>query len=239
MDEKGKVAIVTGATGSLGRSVTKDLLDARLRVVSIYKNDKSKEVLLEYLGPRREMLDLIQADVTVESAVMEAFKKVVQTYGRLDVLVNLVGAYLGGHDVQETSVAEWDAMMSVNLRSAFLCCREALPIMIKQNYGKIVNVAARPALEKRYRPKNSAYAVSKAGVLVLTETIAEETKKLNINVNAIVPSTMDTPDNRIKIPQGDFSKWVNPEDVAKVVLHLISDDFKATSGATVQVYGKA
>jgi len=239
MEEKGKVAMVTGATGSLGRSVTKNLLDEGLRVISIYKNDNSQEALLDYLGPLQAMPDLIQCDVTVESVVTETFKKVVQIYGRLDVLVNLVGAYLGGHDVQETSVAEWDAMMSVNLRSAFLCFREALPIMTEQNYGKIVNVAARPALEKRYRPKNSAYAVSKAGILILTETIAEETKKLNININAIVPSTMDTPDNRIKIPQGDFSKWVSPEDVAKVIVHLISDDFKVTSGATIEVYGKA
>jgi len=136
-------------------------------------------------------------------------------------------------------LAVWDAMMSINLRSTFLCCREALPLMIKQNYGKIVNVAARPALEKRYRPRNVAYAVSKAGVIVLTETIAEETKKSDINVNAVVPSTIDSPDNRRNIPQGDFSKWVKPEDLAKVILFLVSDDSKVTSGAAVPVYGKA
>jgi NAD(P)-dependent dehydrogenase (short-subunit alcohol dehydrogenase family) len=239
MEDRDKVAVVTGATGTLGRSVAKRLLGTGMRVVSIFKNEQSQKELLDFLGPHQVMLDLIQTDVTVEKDVRELFMRVAQTYGHLDVLVNMVGGYLGGHDVQDIPVSEWDTMMSLNLRSAFLCCREALPFMIKQNYGKIVNVAARPALEKRYRPRNAAYAVSKAGVLVLTETIAEETKKLGINVNAVVPSTIDTPDNRRNMPQGDFSKWVKPEDVAKVILFLISEDSKVISGAAVPVYGKA
>jgi NAD(P)-dependent dehydrogenase (short-subunit alcohol dehydrogenase family) len=111
--------------------------------------------------------------------------------------------------------------------------------MIKQNYGKIVSVAARPAVEKRWRVKSGAYAISKAGVVALTETIAEEVKKYDINVNCVMPSTIDTPDNRRNFPNSDFSKWVNPEDVAKVILFLVSDDSRVTSGASIPVYGKA
>jgi NAD(P)-dependent dehydrogenase (short-subunit alcohol dehydrogenase family) len=134
---------------------------------------------------------------------------------------------------------EWDYMMGVNLLSTFLCCREALRHMIPRNQGKIVNVSARPAIERRYRTKGAAYAVSKAGVLVLTETIAEEVKARDINVNAVLPSTIDTLDNRNKMPKSDFSRWVPPEEISKVILHLISADAKPTSGAGVLVYGKA
>ncbi len=138
-----------------------------------------------------------------------------------------------------TSLEEWDNMMNVNLRSAFLCCRAVLPIMIERNYGKIVNIAARPALEKRYRARSGAYSVSKAGVLVLTETIAEEVKKLDINVNAVLPSTIDTLENRMKMPQADFSKWVPPAEIATVIMGLVSDCMRPVRGSAVTVYGKA
>jgi NAD(P)-dependent dehydrogenase (short-subunit alcohol dehydrogenase family) len=111
--------------------------------------------------------------------------------------------------------------------------------MLSQNYGKIVNVASRTAIEKRYRSKSGAYAVSKAGIIVLTETIAEEVKKYDINVNCIMPSTIDTPDNRRNFPEADFSKWVKPEQIANVIIFLVSDDSKIISGASLPVYGKA
>jgi NAD(P)-dependent dehydrogenase (short-subunit alcohol dehydrogenase family) len=138
-----------------------------------------------------------------------------------------------------TRETDWDFMMDVNLKSAFLCSRAALSHMIRQNYGKIVSVSSRAAAEKRYRSKGGAYAVSKAGIMVLTEVIAEEAKKYDINVNCIMPSTIDTPDNRRNFPDADFSKWVKPEQVAKVILFLVSDNSKAISGASIPVYGKA
>ena len=100
-------------------------------------------------------------------------------------------------------------------------------------------MSARTAVEKRFRSKSGAYAVSKAGIIVLTETIAEEVKKYDINVNCVVPSTIDTLNNRRGFPDGDFSKWVKPEQIAKVILFLVSDDSKIISGASVPVYGKA
>ena len=127
--------------------------------------------------------------------------------------------------------------MRVNLRSAFLCCRAALLMMIERN-GKIANIAARPALERRFRAKSGACSVSKAGVLVLTETIAEEVKKLDINVNAVLPSTIDTTENRKAMPQADFSKWVSPAEIATVIMGLISDYMRPVSGSAVTVYGK-
>jgi NAD(P)-dependent dehydrogenase (short-subunit alcohol dehydrogenase family) len=111
--------------------------------------------------------------------------------------------------------------------------------MVKQNYGKIMSVSSRTAVENRYRVKDGAYAVSKAGIIVLTETMAEEVKKYDINVNRIMPSTIDTPDNRRTFTDADFSKWVKPEQLAEVILFLVSDESKAISGASIPVYGKA
>jgi NAD(P)-dependent dehydrogenase (short-subunit alcohol dehydrogenase family) len=109
--------------------------------------------------------------------------------------------------------------------------------MIKRNYGKIINISSRPALKGS--SGIGAYAASKAGVLNLTETIADEVKDYEINVNAILPSTIDTPANRRDMPDADFSKWVKPEEIARVIVFLASDNSKPISGAGIPVYGKA
>jgi NAD(P)-dependent dehydrogenase (short-subunit alcohol dehydrogenase family) len=239
MSLSGKVAIVTGATGTLGRVVAKTLLDNGARVVSTYRSEEKQKELGEFVGETSGMLTSVEADVTDEGSVQGLFQKVVDKHGRVDILLNIVGAYKGGNEIANTRESDWDYMMDVNLKSAFLCSKTALASMMKQNYGKIVNVSARTAVEKRFRSKSGAYAVSKAGIIVLTETIAEEVKKYDINVNCIMPSTIDTPDNRRNFPDGDFSKWVKPEQIAKVILFLVSDDSKTISGACLPVYGKA
>jgi NAD(P)-dependent dehydrogenase (short-subunit alcohol dehydrogenase family) len=195
--------------------------------------------LVEYVGELAEKLTGIQADVTNEGSVQALFRRVIEKFDRLDILLNIVGAYRGGSDIADTKESDWNFLMEVNLKSAFLCSKAALPIMIAQDYGRIVNVASRTAAERRLRSKSGAYAVSKAAVVVLTETIAEEVKKYDINVNCVMPSTIDTLDNRRDRPEADFSKWVKPEQVAKVILFLVSEDSKTISGASIPVYGKA
>ncbi len=234
-----KVAVVTGATGALGRVVAKALLDQGVQVVSTYRTTAGELDLESFLGGPKPGLTSVKADVTVEKSVEDLFAKVISDFGRVDMLLNIVGAYAGGEDVAHTKSADWDFMMSVNLKTAFLCSKHALPHMIKQNSGKIVNISARPAVEKKFRARNSAYAVSKAGVAVLTETIAEEVKKFNINVNAVMPGVIDTPDNRAGMPNAETGNWVKPEDICSVIMFLLSDDSKVTSGALVPVYGKA
>lgn len=238
MSLKGKVAIVTGATGGLGRIVAKALLDQGARVVSTHRGEEKLKELSDFVGNSRDMLSSVQTDVTDENSVQALFQQVVSKHGHVDILLNIVGAFKGG-DIVNTKVSDWDLMMNVNLKSAFLCCKAALPYMVKQNYGKIISVSSRTAVEKRFRVKDGAYAVSKVGIIVLTETIAEEFKKYDINVNCIMPSTKDTPDNRHNFPDADFSKWVKPEQVAEVILFLVSDESKAISGASIPVYGKA
>jgi NAD(P)-dependent dehydrogenase (short-subunit alcohol dehydrogenase family) len=234
-----RIAVVTGATGALGRVVTRDLVERGIQVVCPYRHDGSLNELKAILGPLSSSLTAVQGDVSVEEDVKRLFERALSINGRVDILLNIAGAYRGGSELQNTSVDDWDAMMNTNLKSAFLCSRAVLPSMIQNNSGKIVSVAARPAVEKRYRVKSGAYSVSKAGVAVLTETIAEEVRKYDINVNAVMPSTIDSPDNRKNMPQADTSKWVKPEDISRVIMYLISDDSKVTSGALVPVYGKA
>jgi NAD(P)-dependent dehydrogenase (short-subunit alcohol dehydrogenase family) len=239
MSLSGRVAVVTGATGALGRVVTKILLSQGARVVSTYRSEEMQNGLVEYVGELAGTLTGVQADVTNESSVQALFRTVIEKFGRVDILLNLVGAYRGGNDIADTKESDWNFLMEVNLKSAFLCSKAALAPMIAQNYGRIVNVASRTAAERRLRGKGGAYAVSKAAVIVLTETIAEEVKKYDINVNCVMPSTIDTLDNRRDRPDADFSKWVRPEQVAKVILFLVSEDSKAISGASIPVYGKA
>ena len=239
MSLKGKVAIVTGATGALGKVVAKALLDQGARVVSTHRGEERLKELSDFVGSFKNMLVSVQADVTNEDSVQALFQEVISKYGRVDILLNIVGAFRGGAEVVNTKVSDWDFMMNVNLKSAFLCSKAALPHMMKQNYGKIISVSSRTAAEKRYRIKDGAYAVSKAGIIVLTEIIAEEVKKYDINVNCILPSTIDTPDNRRDFPNADFSKWVKPEQIAEVILFLVSDESKTISGASIPVYGKA
>ena len=234
-----RVVFLTGATGGLGRVLTRTLLEMGMRVFSTYRRKDLLDNLLTSLGPVAANFSAVEADLSDPEQVKSAVAKALEKHGRIDVLLNIAGGWVGGRDVAETPASDLDLMFNMNLKSAFPCCSAVLPSMISQNYGKIVNVAARPAVEKRFRVKNGAYAISKAGVVVLTETIAEEVKKYNINVNAIMPSTIGTEANKKNMPDADASKWVEPADLTKVILHLISEDSRIISGAAVPVYGKA
>jgi len=233
------VALVTGATGALGKIVTHKLLENGARVVATYRTESRRNDLEQFVGALKSNLMEIRADVTDERSVQELVKTIIDKFGRIDFLLNIVGAYAGGTDIADTDLSQWDLLMNVNLKSAFLCAKAVLPHMVKQDYGRIVNVSSRTAVEKSRRVKSGAYAISKAGVIVLTETLADEVKNYDINVNCVMPSTIDTPNNRRNFPKADFSKWVDPNEIAEVMLFLLSDASKVTSGACIPVYGKA
>jgi NAD(P)-dependent dehydrogenase (short-subunit alcohol dehydrogenase family) len=233
-----KVAIVTGATGGLGRVVVKKLLESGAQVVASYRDEGKLAELLRFVGDFRDKVTAVKSDVTDEDSVKSFVQKTVEKHGRIDILFNIVGAYAGGTDVVNTEEDTWNMMMNVNLKSAFLCSKAVLPLMIRQNYGRMVNVSSWMAFEKNRRVKSAAYAVSKAGLVVLTETLALEVKNYDINVNCVAPSTIDTPANRRNMPKADPSKWVDPKDIAEVMIFLVSDKSKVVSGASVPVYGK-
>ncbi|HMA54688.1 MAG TPA: SDR family NAD(P)-dependent oxidoreductase [Acidobacteriota bacterium] len=236
----GKIVLVTGATGALGRVVVKRLLGSGAAVAAAYRDEAKFQEILDLVDQAvRDLLTGFKADVTSEAEVRAMVEGTLSRHGRIDALLNLVGTYRGGADIAATGEDEWDLLMRTNLKSAFLCSRAVLPAMTKAGAGRIVCVSARPAVENKGRAKSGAYAVSKAGVVALVQAIAEETRKLGITANCIVPGTIDTPNNRAEIPGGDFSKWADPEAVAEVLLFLVSDASAVTSGAVVPVYGKS
>jgi NAD(P)-dependent dehydrogenase (short-subunit alcohol dehydrogenase family) len=152
-------------------------------------------------------------------------------------LVHLVGGFAGGAGVAETSDETWDKMMNINLRTAFCCIRAALKPMQAAGRGRIVAVGTRMAVEPS--PNFAAYAVSKAALVALVKNVAAEGQKFGVTANVILPSTIDTPANRAAMPKADFSRWVKPESIAKLLVFLASDAAADTSGAVIPIYGRA
>jgi len=233
---KNKVAIITGGTGALGRAVVLEFLKEDANVACSYVIEKEKKECMSLMRKHKKNIVFIECNVTKERNVARLINSTIKKFKRIDVLVNIVGGFAYSYII-DTSEKTWDLMLNLNLKSTFLCSKKVLPIMIKQNCGKIINVSSRPALKGSAGV--GAYSASKAGVLNLTETIADEVKDYDINVNAILPSTIDTPANRRDMPDADFSKWVKPEEIAKVIVFLASDLSKPIRGAGIPVYGKA
>lgn len=177
----------------------------------------------------------VRVDVTDPASIEKGIGEGRGRFGPVEGLVHLVGAWAGGSDVHAHDVAGWDKMIAVNLTSAFLCCRQVLPDMIEANKGRIVLVSSRTA--RQDRSGQVGYAVAKAGVEVLAETIAEENRAYNVTANIVAPSTMDTSGNRAAMPDADTSVWVSPEDVASAISHLIEEPSGAIRGATIPLNG--
>ena len=233
---KDKIAIVTGGTGALGKAITLAFLEEGAKVVCTYIVDKEKKECLSLTKKHKDRIVFFRADVTKKKDVFDMITDTARKFKRIDILVNVVGGFAFSY-ITDTDEKTWDLMMNLNLKSVFLCSKYVLPRMIEQNYGRIVNISSRPALKGSAGV--GAYSASKAGVLNLTETIADEVKDYEINVNAILPSTIDTPANRRDMPDADFSKWVKPETIATVIVFLCSDGSKPINGAGIPVYGKA
>ena len=232
----GKVVLVTGSVGNLGLVTARACQEAGARTVLV---DRSIDRLRENFPDMVDSPNHLFAggvDLTKPDSLSLMVQSACERFGRVDALVNTVGGYRGGKPVHETDLADWDFLLGVNLRTTLLCCRAVVPQMLKQASGKIINVASRDGLHGS--AGYAAYSASKSGVLRLSEALSDELKKSNINVNAILPGIIDTPQNRSAIPDADFSKWVEPEAIADVIVFLISDAARAIHGAAVPVYGK-
>jgi NAD(P)-dependent dehydrogenase (short-subunit alcohol dehydrogenase family) len=233
---KDRCAVITGGTGGLGVNVLDEFLSEGAKVLSTYIEERQLKYSAEIKDKYGSALSFAKADVTKSKQTDRLINMVVKKFGRVDILVNIVGGFsMAG--IAETDDAAWDRMFDMNLKSVFLMTRSALPHMIEQDYGRIVNIGARPALHGA--AKMSAYGASKAGVLNLTQSAADEMAGYNINVNAIIPGTMDTPHNRKEMPKADYSKWVKPQEIAKVISFLCSSEADSISGAVIPVLGKS
>jgi len=230
-DFSDSVVLVTGVGGALGSAVAEAFLDADATVCGVdvvAANDEG------FLLETPERIDFYRADFTDESAVVDTVESVVDRHGEIDYLANVAGTWRGGDPVHETDVDLFDLLFDVNLKTAFLGAKHAIPHIRKQE-GAIVSVASRSSLSGG--EGDALYRASKAGVRLLTESIAAENEGV-LRANAVMPSVIDTPMNREMMPGADHETWVDPAEIAAVVLVLCSDATAVTSGAAVPVYGK-
>jgi NAD(P)-dependent dehydrogenase (short-subunit alcohol dehydrogenase family) len=229
---------VTGGAGALGGAVVRVFLEAGARVSVPFRKAGELDRLRESLELSSEApLAGTLMDLDDETAVANYFESVAEDRGGLHALVNAAGGFAGGTPVHETPWAVWQKQLDVNLKTAVVCSRAAVPQMLKSGGGAIVNVSSRPALQSG---KNiAAYAASKRALLALTDAMAAELVENDVTVNAVLPSTIDTPANRRAMPEADHARWVRPEAIARVILFLCGPDARIVSGAAVPVYGRA
>ena len=228
MNLSGKVLVITGSNGALGQAIAATLsgYGARLALLDHAQTPAAQPAgALHYGG-----IDLTQAD-----AARSVMERVVKEAGRLDGLINLAGGFRW-EKLAGGTLDSWDSMYRINLRTAVVSCQAALPYLLQGGRGRIVNVGAMGAAKAS--TGMGAYAASKAGVAKLTEALADELKDRGITVNAILPSILDTPKNRVDMPQADFTRWVAPAEAAEVIAFLVSDEARAVTGALIPVVGR-
>ena len=220
-DFAGRVVVVTGAAGVLGRAVADEFArrGATLALVDILKIDGEQSSYV--------------CDLSDLAAVERTVARIRADHGKIDALANIAGGFTMGEAVHETKEATWQFMFELNAKSVLNMARAVVPAMITAKSGRIVNVGARAGL--RGGARMAAYSASKGTVIRLTESLAEELKGHGINVNCVLPSVIDTARNRADMPDADFSKWVQPADLARVIAFLASDDARAIHGAAIPV----
>jgi len=232
---KGKVAVIVGGEGPLGREVSKKFLAEGAKVIigwyAQQEWEEANALISDYKG---QFIDM-NIDATKEEQVQKLMEKAKAAFGSIDILLHMVGMIHIGPMLWETETAVLERLIDTNLKSAFLCTKHAIKIMLDKKSGRIVVFPARVAAEPQ--PRFGAYALSKAGLITLTQALREELKDTNITVNAVMPSVMDTWRTR-KMPHAEPEKWVKPSDVAELLCCLCSDEGDALSGSILKVFGK-
>ena len=232
MEFKDRTVVITGAAGSLGRVVAAVFAERGANLVLVDLNQQALEKAFESHSERHllaptNLLEQSEIDMTV--------RKAIDRFGRIDVLTNLAGGFRMGEPVHATSDANWDFLLDINARTLMRAAHSVVPHMLEHGGGKIVNVGAYSA--QKGAAQMGAYIAAKTVVIRLTESMAAELRDKNINVNCVLPTIIDTPENRTSMPNADPSRWVAPEDLAKVIAFLASDDARAIHGAAVPVTG--
>jgi NAD(P)-dependent dehydrogenase (short-subunit alcohol dehydrogenase family) len=235
-----RVILITGATGGLGSAVAHEFAQTEARLVLTSRSQGALQELAKGLRLSDERVLVTVADVTRPGEAEHLVQAILDRFGRLDALLNTVGGWAGGQAVgsrEDRGLAVWENMLALNLHSAFFLSRAVLPPMLEAGWGRIVHVSSRTAV--RPRPKVAGYAVSKMGVITLTEVIATEVKGTGVTANVVLPSTIDTEDNRQMMPKADPADWVPPQQIAATMRFLCSDEAASINGARIAIYGAA
>jgi NAD(P)-dependent dehydrogenase (short-subunit alcohol dehydrogenase family) len=231
---KDKVIVITGAAGNLGEAVAQRFSKDGAKVALVDIDEKGLAETAERL-PGESIR--IKTNLFEPDSVAAMAEEVKQAFGNIDFLANIAGGFAMGSKLYEASDREWQMMMGLNAQSVFHSCRATIPQMLEKGAGRIVSISARAAREGK--ATMGPYCASKAAVITLTESMAAEHKMDNININCILPGTIDTPENRSAMPDADFDNWVPPAALADVVAFLCSDAARCVTGAAVPVYGKS
>ena len=228
-----KSVLLTGGTGGLGLGVTPAILAHGVQVTIPYlQEDELKSLQNELPAADFERIQFVKANLSQENVV----EKLVNDLGRVDILIHLVGGFSMGA-THEFSYDDWQKTFELNLHTTFLVCKHCLRKMRSQQYGRIVTIGSRGAVEPA--ASLAAYSAAKAGVVAFTKAIAQETKELNITANVILPSVIDTQANREAMGKENADKWVKPESIAELICFLVSEAAKDISGAAIPIYGQA
>lgn len=233
----GKVVLVAGGAGGLGRDVSVAFLGEGAKVIVPYRRQSEMDTLARLAGSAATSLEGHIVDLSDDSAVANFVQGILAGHSRLDVVVNTVGAWAGGAKFWQADAAEFDRMLNLNLRTGYALLRAALPPMLKQGSGAIVNVASRAAVD--HAGTAAGYVASKAAAVAMIDSLATDLKGTGVRANSILPGIIDTEANRQAMPTADFSKWPKPEAIARVILFLCSEDASLINGAAIPVYGDA
>jgi NAD(P)-dependent dehydrogenase (short-subunit alcohol dehydrogenase family) len=232
----GKVALITGGTGGLGRAVTLAFLHEGASVIASYIKKDEADALRDAVGPHAH-LELLPLDATNEAECRSFVDGITARHGCLDILVNTIGGYAAGKPMWETDAKTFQFMLTLNLIAGQNLAKAAVPAMLRRKSGAIVNIASKAAFD--HAAGAAAYATSKAAALALFDCLALDLKGSGVRVNSVLPSIIDTEPNRKAMPDADFSKWPKPEEIARVILFLCSDEAKVVHGAAIPVYGES
>jgi len=230
MDFRDQTVIVTGASGNLGRAVYRAFAERDANVVLV---DRRTERLVERYGPETKRTLYVAADLVRRTDTDAVAQQARTRFARVDVLCNIAGGFTMGDPVHATSDETWDSMFDTNVRSVRNMVASVVPLMIDTPGGRIINIGALSA--HRGVANMGAYTAAKSVVLRLTEAMAAELHARNINVNCVLPSTLDTPQNRAAMPDADPARFVKPADVASVIVFIASSDARAVNGAAIPV----
>ncbi|MBA4099228.1 MAG: 3-oxoacyl-ACP reductase [Rhodospirillum sp.] len=232
MSFKGQTAMITGAAGNLGHAVAAAFAAAGANLVLL---DLNEDALKKTAAAGAGDVLRQRVDVSDAASIVTAVNAALSRFGRIDALCNLAGGFAMGDKAHELSAEAWNHMMELNAGTVLRMCNAVVPHMVKAGGGKIVNIGANSALSGK--AEMGAYIASKSAVIRLTETMAAELRGHNINVNCVLPSIIDTPQNRAAMPKADPAKWVAPAALADVLLFLCSPAARAIHGAAIPVVG--
>ena len=236
-DYKGKIILVTGAAGNLGNAVVEEYLKANGTVVAVDRQTGRLDDNFESIDTSAKLHIFNGVDLTDRQAVMSLADDVRDQVGLVGIVVNTVGGFTAGDPIHELPMQTLQRMIDLNIKTFLNTSAGFIPHLIEKQGGKIITIGSRSSLSGG--AQTGAYAAAKSALLRMTESMAAELKTSNIQANCVIPSTIDTPENRQAMPKADYSKWVKPEKIAQSILFLTSPAADAISGIALPVYGRA